>query len=305
MDKVFQLFPPGESQDANWDTYFELAWRGRACIFEQMTAGGETSLARLLALYERFGRRHDTGVRVEAGRLTGEVSFIERAAPADGWALERLDAVAPGMILERSVQVPALLYFDLAGLLADFADGCDAVVELGSGYGLQLFRLFLGGGPRHARYIGGEASPAGRALAQRLAALEPAMDFESRNLNLAAMNLGFLMPYRRILLFTAWSAMYLTATPAHLFEALAALPGEVWCVFCEPFGGQIDAGDIPGRRLAEEMHKGGLNGDFYREFNRAAAKGVIEPLHVARNVFAAGDDPFAALSILACRTVKG
>ncbi|MCF6292728.1 MAG: hypothetical protein L3J04_04965, partial [Robiginitomaculum sp.] len=59
----------------------------------------------------------------------------------------------------------------------------DLVVELGSGWGLNVLDIYLSGGPSNAKYRGMELSRSGRECATRLAALEPASDFEALAFN--------------------------------------------------------------------------------------------------------------------------
>ena len=59
-------------------------------------------------------------------------------------------------------------------------DQTQLVVELGSGWGRNLLALWLGGGPRDARYVGAEYTEAGRRVYGRLAELDPAAPARSR-----------------------------------------------------------------------------------------------------------------------------
>src|SRR5262249_59859049 len=53
------------------------------------------------------------------------------------------------------------------------------IVELGSGYSKNLFRIWFNGGPVKANYIGGEYKEAGRDCGQFLASLEPRTPYQS------------------------------------------------------------------------------------------------------------------------------
>lgn len=301
MEKSFNVLAEGERLAKGWEPYYDFSWRLRGHLVESMIAEGETSLPRVLALCERFDRTHKTLMSREDDTFTGEARFVPEPVPDGGWGLERLEAPVQGIVRGGAVTLPAYVHFDLAGMLAEFSDGCDAVVELGSGYGLQLFRTYFAGGARNADYIGAELSPAGRALADRLAALEPDLAFRSRAFDLNRPDFDFLAGYRRVLLFSVWSLMYLRTTPPDFFDALAALPGEVTCVFCEPFGSQVSASDGMGAEQADALGGGGLNRDFYTRFVHAAGRGQIEPLHVGKDLFSSGQHALAALTVLVGR----
>ena len=61
--------------------------------------------------------------------------------------ISRLGVPQSGITCGVAAPLFAFTRIDLAGLITSFADGCDTVVELGSGYGRQLFDVWLAGGP--------------------------------------------------------------------------------------------------------------------------------------------------------------
>ena len=71
------------------------------------------------------------------------------------------------------------------------------ILELGSGYSKNLFRVWLNGGPLDALYIGAEYTEAGRECGEFLAALEPKSTIGQSELNLYDPNFADLIVKQR------------------------------------------------------------------------------------------------------------
>ena len=281
------------------DVYYRAAWQLRGSLFDDLIAEGETCLPRLLSRFVILERRYGVLCDVEGGILTGTLRYV----PAPGSALSPLDKLEnwkPGVVRGADVDLLEYMGFDSTAMLVDFAEGADTVFELGAGYGQQLFRMFYGGGPARARYVAGENSPAGLALAGRLAALEPALRFEARHFDFLAPDWSALDGSRKALIFTHWALMYAPAIPDSFFAGLAAWPGEAVLVFVEPVGYQWGGTHRLSRMQATANASGCLNGDFARVLSAAAAQGLVEPQVVAKDVFARRNEAFDLFSIVVC-----
>lgn len=294
-----RFFPELVGKPPNHPDYYIAAWQMRRDVIESWIAQGETSLPRLLARFLRFERHYGLGGTAQDGLMAGTLYFVPVSEDAD-FALAALERWHPAIIRGRDAEILDYLRFDLTDMLVEFADGVDTVLELGSGYGLQLFRMFHGGAPADIRYVGGEPTDSGRALAERLAALEPAMRFESVDFDIHTPDWSCLEGSRKALIFTSWSLMYADFIPDEFFRALAAWPGEATLVFCEPLGFQWGISHPVSQAQADIHENGGLNGDLVVALDKAVRQGLIEPLLVAKDVFARRTDPFDLMSVVVC-----
>ena len=281
------------------DVYFEAAWQMRGALLDDMIADGETCLPRLLSRFVSLERSYNIICDLDQGRLNGSFRYAAKTKDLPS-PLDRLETWHPGVV--RGADVPLLEYmvFDTAAMLADLAEGVDTVFELGGGYGLQLFRLYYGGGPGQARYVSGESSPAGRDLSCRLAALEPRLRFEARPFDFHAPDWSALDGSRKALIFTHWSLMYAQKIPDSFFSGLAAWPGEAVLAFVEPIGFQLGGSHPLSAVQAEANQSRNLNGDFAKALSAAAAQGLVEPLVVAKDVFAREHKAFDLVSVVVC-----
>lgn len=281
------------------DAYYQAAWEMRGEVLDGLIAAGEVSLPRLLSRMQAHEEQHVLDVDMENGRLTG---WLDWKVAAEDWAwrgLRKLESNGTGVLRGHDYEKPPYVQFNLPGMLADFADDVDTIVELGSGYGLQLFRLFYAGAPADARYVGAEISPSGRAVADRLAALQPGLRFESRAFDLMHPDWSFLEGSRKALIFSAWALMYPPRLPADFLHGLARWPGAATLVFCEPVGFQWGLSHRLSAQQKDASEQGRLNTNLLPLLGEAAKQGVVEPLLLSKDLFArSGDDAFDLISIL-------
>jgi hypothetical protein len=116
------------------------------------------------------------------------------------------------------------------------------IVELGSGYGRNLFWLWLQGGPKDAEYLACEFTEAGRRCTERLAGLAPEMrvlalpyDFNEPDYESLSKGTGDLV------VFTCHSFEQISQAKPIVFERLLALDRPVRGIHFEPIGWQIRA----------------------------------------------------------------
>jgi len=259
--------------------YYKLAWARRAEIMTGIMAS-ETSLSRVLARFDEFEARH------KMWEHDGQISYEElpRSDP-----ITRLEEPVKAISCGAPILAFPFSTTNFGSLISSFAQDCDTVVELGSGYGRRLFETWLAGGPGEARYIGIEPAASGRDLAIRLAALEPAMKFISvpgDHSNFDPANLGG----RRTLFVTCFSLMYVPAVTMDLFRRIAGIPGEVLCLFIEPFGFQLFSADERAKMQLGMCSIDKTNFNFYPMLQQASAEGLFETLFVGRDLFSLNGD---------------
>ena len=174
------------------------------------------------------------------------LACVERAGLAST-PLARADLFArvPSLIAGVPVEtVPAVAQGAHRGLVAETvvrvcAPDVELVVELGSGWSRQLLSVWNAGGPAAALYVGAELTPTGRACADALAALDPALCFRSLDFDFTAPDLSSLRRVRSAVVFTVHGVQNAPDTPVRLLDEIIALADRVTCVHFEPVGWQL------------------------------------------------------------------
>jgi len=138
------------------------------------------------------------------------------------------------------------------------------IVELGSGYSKNLFRIWFNGGPVKANYIGGEYTEAGRDCGQFLASLEPRIRYQSVPFDYYAPVFTNFDTNAKTFAFSCYSVEQIPQIDRRVFDALLAIPGLHRVVHIEPVGWQRRSWNVPFtsewalrrsmRRSAKAMH---------------------------------------------------
>jgi SAM-dependent methyltransferase len=201
-----------------------------------LIAEGETSIPRLLRRFAAYERKHRVIATEANSRFERTTWPKEQEIGPAGVPLLRATSFRGKMAL-----VPFHAVDDAADFIVDYIDEAgpfDAIIELGCGYGRNLFNIFYGGGPQDARYYGGELTESGVALGREIAALDPAMN--ARFFPFDYLEPVFAIePIERALVFTVHSIEQVCKVDAQLFAAIAGLARRVDCVHLEPFGFQL------------------------------------------------------------------
>ena len=149
--------------------------------------------------------------------------------------------------------LPKHTSYDFTTLLIDLIDATgpyDAIIELGCGYGGNLFKIFYGGGPREAKYIGGEFTKSGIEIAQKLAKKAPKMKTEFFHFNHLEPKLPFKKPFKRAFVFTCHSIEQVMQINENWFDEVVKAGEFVRGAHIEPFGFQLkNSGPL------SDMHK--------------------------------------------------
>lgn len=223
-------------QEASWRNFYEQAWATRARHLRRLIADGERNIPRLLRRFEAHERKYrakDSADGTGFERIEWPKEF--QMGPA-GVPLLRLSSFRGNALLVpfHSVDHPSNFIVDYIDEHGPF----DAIVELGCGYGRNLFDIFYGGGPQDARYYGGELTESGVAIAREIAALDPAMNANFFPFDYLDPSLA-IAPAERALVFTVHSIEQVCQIDAQLFAVIAGAAKRVDCVHLEPFGFQL------------------------------------------------------------------
>jgi hypothetical protein len=144
----------------------------------------------------------------------------------------------PPCFSARSIDM--IMRVAVADLVAGCCDaGTQRIIELGSGWGANLFYLWLGGGPRNADYVALEYTEAGREVTRLLAATEPGLRMTIRPFDYSQPDLADFRSPERTTIFTCHSIEQMTALDEPLFDEILAIPGLDRVVHVEPVGWQL------------------------------------------------------------------
>lgn len=130
----------------------------------------------------------------------------------------------------------------IARTVARHAVGVDAVVELGAGWGRNLFGCWLASGPSSTRYFAAEYTEAGREAASMLARRAPELRFQALDFDYHDPALD-LPRFNKLVVFTAHSVEQIPTLPDTFVHFVRSLADQITVLHFEPVGWQITGGD--------------------------------------------------------------
>ncbi|MBF0324431.1 MAG: hypothetical protein HQL42_05100 [Alphaproteobacteria bacterium] len=273
----------------DWAETYDQSWAAREAVFAALLEQ-EDSLARVLARFDNFERGHRLLTK------DGEVRYFAKPQAPD--PIGALNPTTQQAFHGQMLAASDYFEFRRDRLLADLSQTADCVIELGSGYGRQVFAMWLAGANAQARYVAAEPSAIGRRLTQRLAALEPHLKLECHPFDFRSATLPAVAPEQRVLLFSSWASMYAAPLDRSLFRAIAAHPGPVTCVFIEPFGFQVNPHAPFAAQQRGQMEAQGMNTDFFEALREEGAAAGLELVSVAPDLFGRTDETLQLASVI-------
>lgn len=276
----------------NSENFYELSWAIREAIFKKIIGGGERNLHAALDAFCEFECDHHFVLETRNARileLNQDIAFLTGNA--------RIEPIPDaGEREERRVELADAL--KRVDRLADLAGGdFDAIVELGCGYGLNLFRLHRALGSRPMRYIAAEYTNSGRRLCAELAKLDGGIPLEAVFIDHKNPDLGFMAGIGKALIFTCHSIEQVASLPETYFSVLAGAAPSVLCAHFEPFGFQVECETPRTRSQKDFFQKKGWNADFYARLKAAEAAGTLHLLSVELECYAAQSDNPTSVAI--------
>jgi hypothetical protein len=205
-------------------------------------------------------------------RVVNRVKRWQLATPEDA----TLEVVVAG----RAMRLPGpFALHGGMGLMLEkllvLAEGADAIIELGSGWGFNLFHLWLNGGPRMARYFACEYTEAGRLCTERLAAIAPTFAIEALPFDYHQPDLRRVGRFAgRVLVFSCHSIEQIPQLSANLFAELRQVARRVDGVHLEPIGWQM-AGERGVGSSQEYAQKHDYNRNLWPLLNQLQASGLL------------------------------
>jgi hypothetical protein len=284
--------------------FYEIGWDLRDKFVLDLVGRGETNPHRIIRLLQRHEERHEFMIDVTTAApeaRTGKIDINDGTWEISGaaWHPRQPDQKIPLLptginIYENVAQGAAMIalpsYVDQTVLPARWMvdmwdDRFDAIVELGSGYGRNLFNILLFGGPTNVPYYAAEYTRSGMALCERLGSLDGSFDIRSVPFDHTQPDFSFLRGEKRLLMFTCHSIEAVSKIPDDYFQRLAAAADHVTCVHFEPFGFQVeDVGETTARQR-EVVAAKGWNTNFYEVFKHAITEGHVTFTYLRQNAF--------------------
>ena len=234
----------------HWQDFYEKAWAFRAKFLESQLQSGANALQAIKEL-EKKERGYTLGVN----DTTGEVLYMKKEIGDDEPHIKdtNIALYSKRGFNGNIIILPKHTSYDFTTLLIDLIDATgpyDAIIELGCGYGGNLFEIFYGGGPREAKYIGGEFTKSGVEIAQKLAKKAPKMKTEFFHFNHLEPKLPFKKPFKRAFVFTCHSIEQVMQINENWFDEVVKAGEFVRGAHIEPFGFQLkNSGPL------SDMHK--------------------------------------------------
>ena len=234
----------------HWQDFYEKAWAFRAKFLEEQLESGANALQAIKEL-EKKERGYTLGVN----DTTGEVSYMKKEISDDEPHIKdtNIALYSKRGFNGNIIILPKHTSYNFRTLLIDLIDATgpyDAIIELGCGYGRNLFEIFYGGGPREAKYIGGEFAKSGVETAQKLAKKAPKMKTEFFHFNHLEPKLPFKKPFKRAFVFTCHGIEQVMQINENWFDEVVKAGEFVRGAHLEPFGFQLkNSGPL------SDMHK--------------------------------------------------
>lgn len=149
------------------------------------------------------------------------------------------------------------------------------VMEIGSGWGSNVFQLYLAHGATRSKkiiYYGGEYTREGQACSKFLGKVDPLMNFRAFYFDYRNPDVSFLVRQKgHILLFTSHSIEQVDLISSDLFRQLQEIPNPVTVVHFEPVGWQR-VPELMARREANDS-------DFFEAIGQRALEGDISSVN--------------------------
>lgn len=234
----------------HWQDFYEKAWAFRAKFLESQLQSGANALQAIKEL-EKKERGYTLGVN----DTTGEVLYMKKEISEDEPHIKdtNIALYSKRGFNGNIIILPKHTSYNFRTLLIDLIDATgpyDAIIELGCGYGRNLFEIFYGGGPREAKYIGGEFTKSGVEIAQKLAKKAPKMKTEFFHFNHLEPKLPFKKPFKRAFVFTCHGIEQVMQINENWFDEVVKAGEFVRGAHLEPFGFQLkNSGPL------SDMHK--------------------------------------------------
>ncbi len=250
---------------------YEHLWQGVNEKLEKVLALGEKDLSRV-----HLFMRRNFGPDFEDEHLRKKYEDHENKLVKTGFILDRqlirVNDIDPRVVTLITDSVK------MREAISTFGPGVERIVELGAGWGKNLFNLFKFGAPLNAEYWGLELTGTGRKLMERVGAeVAPTMKILSAPFDYYNADFSQLSDSADTCVFTHHSIEQIPEVPVQLIERILAIPGFRLCLHFEPCGFQIPSNTwLDDLSQNELMHS--IDGDNMRFAEKRNLNSNLYPL---------------------------
>lgn len=223
---------PSPEREARALSEYGHLWASTASKADELLDSGEAELNRLVLLMRRdFGEEFSDPIL----KKKNQERDVERKKT--GFIFDRQHIRVNGVEARTATLMLEALKMRT---LVDLCAGAERIVELGAGWGKNLFKLWLYGASRDAEYHAMELTPEGRALATRVAQkAAPNMKFFAQPFDYYRPDFSMFADDRPTVVFTHHSIEQIPQIGDYLLEAVRKIPGFIRSVHMEPVGFQV------------------------------------------------------------------
>ncbi len=266
-------------QSKVWQDFYEGAWGARAKVIKEYMASGLSPIQAINRL-EAMQRKSDFRYHADINSY----SWITK--DGDKNEFSGTPDMRHSSFQGDHIMVPQYAWFNMLDFVADCIENINikepvsSIIELGSGLGNNLIKLFHSGVAPNLPYFGGEYTKSGVAIGQYLADNTP-------NMNAKFFHFNHLKPKLQIdagehaFIFTIHTIEQVEEIPKNWFSSVAKVAKKVTCVHFEPFGFQSRMLGEASRNQATVAAKKNWNQNMFEVMKAAHDKGIISVKYTA------------------------
>lgn len=269
---------------------YEHLWKGVNEKLDKVLALGEKDLSRV-----HLFMRRNFGPDFEDEHLRKKYEDHEKQLVRTGFILDRQIV----RVIDIDPRVVTLITdsVKMREAISTFGPSVKRIVELGAGWGKNLFNLFKFGAPLNAEYWGLELTRTGRKLMEQVGAeVAPTMKIRSAPFDYYNADFAQFSDSVDTCVFTHHSIEQIPEIPVQLIERILAIPGFRRCLHFEPCGFQIPSNtwlddsrqmkfmcgvDEDNKRFAEKRNQ---NRNLYPLLRDMEQKGKLK-IHAVKKYF--------------------
>lgn len=288
----------------HWNNFYQDAWKARTDLIKQIYEDGEHHPLRIIKRFESIFRLSEYPPghsNFEMDSIYSEGHFSNVSRSGDALSFEPISRFPTGSRLSKEMAfLDQIIHFSslfdnvFIKFLSDFLrmNQFDAVVEIGSGLGANLVRLYYEDGPK-VPYYAGEFTESGTECAQFFSEICTDFTLIPFHYDHTKPDLSIVKEKSRVFVFSIHSIEQVPAVPLKLFEEIASVAEHVTCMHIEPFGWQF-ANVANTMTELDKSHMNtaiqrGWNQNLMQALNVAYRQEIINLRYVGRNIFPSND----------------
>lgn len=213
-----------EDYEKVWETAYEQC--------KEIIDQGETDLSRIVTRIRKQYRFKNTSESLRKKYIEDETSRKKTGYIVDRQLLSfySINTKYQPLMLEPLKIVP---------IIDSCPEGVERIIELGSGWGRNLFKVWLNGGPKDATYLALDITKTGAKIADTITTATKNIDLRTHYFDYNNPDFSFLTDYKKTVVFTNHSIEQIPFVKKELFEKILEIPGFLRCIHFEPVGFQI------------------------------------------------------------------